>query len=170
MQAWFCFTNNWHCLSKKVSIELDYFYLSFDDRFVVTGQWIIHVQSDHTHMIFWVNPHIRWQYGMRNKAAMSLIYIRNKEQGSCLVLYSVSRRAYIIRFIIERTCQHELKLHCIGLLFGCPSVVVNGARNCSVRVHCTRCSFNYKPDYSLIWGHCGIIADFVTSICKRPLL
>ena len=32
--------------------------------------------------------------------------------------------------------EHELKLHCV--LFGCPSVVVNGVRNCFVRVRCTR--------------------------------
>ena len=31
--------------------------------------------------------------------------------------------------------DYELKLHC-GLV-GCPSVVVNGAHICFVRVHCT---------------------------------
>ena len=46
--------------------------------------------------------------------------------------------------------EHELKLHYI--LFGCPSIVVNGA--CKVIVLCVyaahACSFNYESDYSYL--------------------
>ena len=43
--------------------------------------------------------------------------------------------------------EHELELHCV--LFGCPIVVVNGARIvlCVYTVTVHACSFNYKLDY-----------------------